>query len=388
MTVTVLAATGVSYTVARIGADPTASGLIPIGSGYTYGRRLSTDSTTGETKLVSRTADDALDDLEAMIGLGAVKTEVNKLLASLEIERRRREQNLPVFATSRHMVFTGPPGVGKTVVARAIGDIYRSLGVLRKGHLIEADRSQLVGGYIGQTALKTLDVCRSALDGVLFIDEAYSLASAEWKGDFGREAIEALLKYMEDHRDRLVVIVAGYPAEMHRFVASNPGLASRFTKTVNFPAYDPSELCEIFRAMATEQQYLLPIGFEAKLAPWIESQRGDPQWGNARSMRTLLEKAREAHALRSSSDPAANVAEFELSDIEAAIRDSLARVNGALDLRLDLCRKTQSSGGSIPRRLGKTCGNGAAAAGETYTHPGQLAGKTTERCCHLLLQRD
>ena len=109
---------------------------------------------------------------------------------------------------------------------------------------------------------------------------------------------------------------------MHRFIASNPGLASRFTKTVNFPAYDPSELCEIFRAMVTEQQYLLPIGFEAKLAPWTESQRGDPQWGNARSMRTLLEKVREAHALRSSSDPAANVAEFELSDIEAAIRDS------------------------------------------------------------------
>jgi SpoVK/Ycf46/Vps4 family AAA+-type ATPase len=320
--VTLLAATGASYTVARIGADPAASGLVPVGSGYTYGRRLSTDRTTGETKLVSRTADDALDDLEAMIGLGAVKTEVNKLLASLEIERRRREQDLPVFATSRHMVFTGPPGVGKTVVARAIGDIYRSLGVLRKGHLIEADRSQLVGGYVGQTALKTLEVCRSALDGVLFIDEAYSLASSEWKGDFGREAIEALLKYMEDHRDRLVVIVAGYPAEMHRFITSNPGLASRFTKTINFPAYDPSELCEIFRAMVTEQQYLLPIGFEAKLAPWVDAQRDDPQWGNARSMRTLLEKVREAHALRSSSDPAANVAEFELADIEAAIRDS------------------------------------------------------------------
>src|SRR5205823_4572822 len=192
---------------------------------YSYGQRPSTDRTTGETKLVSRTADDALDDLEAMIGLGAVKTEVNKLLASLEIERRRREQNLPVFATSRHMVFTGPPGVGKTVVARAIGDVDRSLGVLRKGHLIEADRSQLVGGYVGQTAMKTLEVCRSALDGVLFIDEAYSLAATEWKGDFGREAIEALLKYMEDHRDRLVVIVAGYPTDMHRIIASNPGLA-------------------------------------------------------------------------------------------------------------------------------------------------------------------
>jgi stage V sporulation protein K len=322
LTATILAATAIGYIASRVGADPVSLGLLPAGAGYTYGRRLSVDPVTGESKMVSRTADDALDDLEHMIGLAPVKVEINKLLASLEIERRRRQQNLPVFATSRHMVFTGPPGVGKTVVARAIGDIYRSLGVLRKGHLIEADRSALVGGYIGQTALKTLEVCRSALDGVLFIDEAYSLSQSEYKGDYGREAIEALLKYMEDHRDRLVVIVAGYPVEMHRFVASNPGLASRFTKTIDFPAYSAVELCEIFRSMATEQQYLVPVGLEGKLAPWIESQRNDPQWGNARAMRTLLERVREAHALRTSRDPAANVAAFEMSDIEAGIRDS------------------------------------------------------------------
>ena len=320
--VTILAAAGIGYVAARIGSDPIALGLVPVGSGYTYGRRLSINASTGKTELVSRTADDALDDIDSMVGLGPVKSEINKLLASLEVERRRREQNLSVSATSRHMVFTGPPGVGKTVVARALGDIYRSLGVLRKGHLIEADRSQLVGGYVGQTAMKTLDVCRSALDGVLFIDEAYSLAASEWKGDFGREAIETLLKYMEDHRDRLIVIVAGYPTEMHRFIASNPGLASRFTKTIDFPPYQVSELCEIFRSMATEQQYLLPIGFEQKLSPWIEQQRNDPQWGNARSMRTLLEKVREAHALRTSQDAEANLAEFHLADIEAAIRDS------------------------------------------------------------------
>ena len=320
--VTILAAAGIGYVAARIGTDPIALGLVPVGSGYTYGRRLSINASTGKTELVSRTADDALDDIDSMVGLGPVKSEINKLLASLEVERRRREQNLSVSATSRHMVFTGPPGVGKTVVARALGDIYRSLGVLRKGHLIEADRSQLVGGYVGQTAMKTLEVCRSALDGVLFIDEAYSLAASEWKGDFGREAIETLLKYMEDHRDRLIVIVAGYPTEMHRFIASNPGLASRFTKTIDFPPYQVSELCEIFRSMATEQQYLLPIGFEQKLSPWIEQRGNDPQWGNARSMRTLLEKVREAHALRTSQDPEANLAEFHLADIEAAIRDS------------------------------------------------------------------
>ncbi len=322
LTATILAATAIGYIASRVGADPVSLGLLPAGAGYTYGRRLSVDPVTGESRMVSRTADDALNDLEAMIGLAPVKVEINKLLASLEIERRRREQNLPVFATSRHMVFTGPPGVGKTVVARAIGDIYRSLGVLRKGHLIEADRSALVGGYIGQTAMKTLEVCRSALDGVLFIDEAYSLSQSEYKGDYGREAIEALLKYMEDHRDRLVVIVAGYPVEMHRFIASNPGLASRFTKTIDFPAYSAAELCEIFRSMAIEQQYLVPVGLEAKLAPWIDSQRDDPQWGNARAMRTLLERVREAHALRTSRDPAANVAAFEMSDIEAGVRDS------------------------------------------------------------------
>jgi stage V sporulation protein K len=322
ITLTIVSATGIGYIAARLGADPASSGFVPIGAGYTYGRRLTADPGTGETRTVTRTADDALDDLDMMVGLASVKNEINKLLASLEVERRRREQGLPVFATSRHMVFTGPPGVGKTVVARAIGDIYRSLGVLRKGHLIEADRSQLVASYVGQTAPKTLDVCRTALDGVLFIDEAYSLSPGEWKGDFGREAIEALLKYMEDHRDRLVVIVAGYPAEMHRFIASNPGLASRFTKTIDFPPYDGLELCEIYRAIASEQQYLLPIGFETVLAPWIDSQRDDPQWGNARSMRTLLEKTREAHALRTSRDPNASVAEFELSDIQSAIRDS------------------------------------------------------------------
>ncbi len=321
MLTAIAAAAGISYTASRLGADPTGMGFVPVGSGYTYGRRLTTDPVTGETALKSRTADDALDDLEAMVGLGPVKSEINKLIASLELERRRREQQLPVHATSRHMVFTGPPGVGKTVVARALGDVYRSLGVLRKGHLVEADRSQFVGGYVGQTALKTLELCRSALDGILFIDEAYSLSS-EWKGDFGREAIEALLKFMEDNRDRLIVIAAGYPNEMQHFIASNPGLASRFTKTINFPAYESWELCQIFAGMAHAQHYSLPDGFEHILTPWIEARRRDLQWGNARSMRTLLEKVREAHALRCARDLDADVSSFDLSDIDAAVRDS------------------------------------------------------------------
>ena len=192
--------------------------------------------------------------------------------------------------------------------------------VLRKGHLVETDRSDLVAGYVGQTAPKTLDKCKEALDGILFIDEAYSLVGqkdAQW--DFGREAIDTLLKFMEDHRDRIIVIVAGYPNEMRRFVSANPGLASRFTKTVEFPPYQPDELCDIFKGMAVRQNFQLPSGFETKLRPWIEDNDKREQWGNAREMRTLLEKAREAQAMRIASDADADLTMLETTDLEQAM---------------------------------------------------------------------
>jgi hypothetical protein len=268
----------------------------------------------------ARTAADALNDLDAMVGLGSVKDEVNKLIARLQVEAKRRAQNLPVSPMSLHMVFTGPPGVGKTQVARALGDIYRSLHVLRKGHLVETDRSDLVAGYIGQTAPKTLDKCKEALDGILFIDEAYSLVGQkDAQFDFGREAIDTLLKFMEDHRDRIIVIVAGYPNEMRRFVSANPGLASRFTKTVEFPPYQPDELCDIFKGMAVRQNFKLPSGFEVKLRPWIEENDQREQWGNAREMRTLLEKSREAQAMRIAADPNADLTMLETADLEQAM---------------------------------------------------------------------
>ena len=253
-----------------------------------------------------------------MIGLAPVKDEVNKLIARLQVEQKRREQGLPVTPMSLHMVFTGPPGVGKTQVARALGEVYRLLKVLRKGQLVEVDRAGLVAGYIGQTAMKTLDQCKAAVDGILFIDEAYSLSALGVGHDFGREAIDTLIKFMEDNRDRIVVIVAGYPKEMRRFISSNPGLASRFTKTIEFPPYSAQEPSKIFRAMATAQHFKLPAGFEAKLLPWINANAKRDDWGNAREMRTLLEKVREVQALRIMKEPNDDLTRIELVDLVQA----------------------------------------------------------------------
>ena len=261
----------------------------------------------------------AIEDLEAMVGLVSVKREVNGLIARLQVEQKRRAQGLPTPPLSLHMVFTGPPGVGKTEVARALGDIYRSLRALRIGHLVEVQRSDLVAGFIGQTAPKMLAKCNEAMDGILFIDEAYTLAGTPGSsGDFGREAIDTLLKFMEDHRDRIMVIVAGYPNEMRRFIDTNPGLAGRFTKTIDFPRYHPDDLCEIFRRMATKQGFTLPDSFAIRIKPWIAERSRSEDWSNAREMRTLLEKSREAQALRLAKDGSANLSHIEVADLMTA----------------------------------------------------------------------
>jgi stage V sporulation protein K len=261
----------------------------------------------------------AIEDLEAMVGLTPVKREVNGLIARLQVEQKRRMQGLPTAPLSLHMVFTGPPGVGKTEVARALGNIYRSLRALRVGHLVEVQRADVVAGYIGQTAPKMLEKCREALDGILFIDEAYTLAGTPGSGgDFGREAIDALLKFMEDHRDRIMVIVAGYPNEMRRFIDTNPGLAGRFTKTIDFPRYSAEEMCEILRRMAERQHFTLPDGFQARIKPWITERSRAEDWANAREMRTLLEKAREAQAMRISMNPSADLSRLEIEDLVKA----------------------------------------------------------------------
>jgi stage V sporulation protein K len=260
-----------------------------------------------------------IEALEEMVGLVPVKREVNGLIARLQVEQKRREQGLQTATLSLHMVFTGPPGVGKTEVARALGNIYRALRVLRVGHLVEVQRSDLVGQFIGQTAPKMLEKCNEALDGILFIDEAYTLAGTPGSsGDFGREAIDALLKFMEDNRDRLMVIVAGYTNEMRRFMDTNPGLAGRFPKTIEFPSYSSDNLCEIFRRMTEKQHFALPEGFQTRIKPWIGERSRAEDWANAREMRTLLEKTREAQAMRLSTDPSADLSRIENIDLMRA----------------------------------------------------------------------
>ncbi len=185
-------------------------------------------------------------ELDSLIGLESVKQEVKSLVNLVKVRRLRKENGLPIPPMSLHMVFMGNPGTGKTTVARIISGLYAAIGVLEKGQLIEVDRSGLVAGYVGQTALKTQEVIKSALGGVLFIDEAYSLASGG-ENDFGREAIETILKAMEDHRDELIVVVAGYDGPMEKFINSNPGLQSRFNKYIYFPDYTGRELMAMFR---------------------------------------------------------------------------------------------------------------------------------------------
>lgn len=260
------------------------------------------------------TLEELLDKLNSLIGLAGVKKEVSSLINLLKIKKIRDERGFETANVSKHLVFLGNPGTGKTTVARLLSKIYKQLGALEKGQLVEVDRAGLVAGYVGQTALKTKEKIDEAMGGILFIDEAYTLAKGG--NDFGQEAIDTILKAMEDNRDNFVVIVAGYPEPMELFLKSNPGLKSRFNKNILFEDYSKEELFSIFEAFCQSYQMRLSKKAEDNLKAYLDwlVQNKDEDFANGREMRNLFEKALSNQANRLADKP--DITDAELNTIE------------------------------------------------------------------------
>ena len=268
--------------------------------------------------------EDLLAELDTYIGLAVVKQEVRDLINMVQVYKLREQHGLPTTDMSLHMVFTGNPGTGKTMMARMMARIYRSLGILSKGQLVEVDRSGLVAGYVGQTALKTQKVIEKAMGGVLFVDEAYAL-NGRSDNDFGQEAIDTLLKAMEDHRDDLVVIVAGYTDLMDKFIHSNPGLESRFNRFLLFEDYSLDELVAIFK-MRCGKGYVLSPEAEPLVRDYIAEESADDGFGNARGVRNLFE-----HILVAQNNRLVKVENITREDLMTITADDVLHARGKLD---------------------------------------------------------
>ena len=269
--------------------------------------------------------EDLLAELDSYVGMDAIKTEVRSLINMVQVYKLRREHDLPTTDMSLHMVFSGNPGTGKTTVARIMSRIYHSLDILSKGQLVEVDRSGLVAGYVGQTALKTQKVIEKAMGGVLFIDEAYALNSKS-ENDFGQEAIDTILKAMEDHRDDLVVIVAGYTELMDRFIHSNPGLESRFNRFLLFEDYTPEQMVAIFKMQCKKGCYVLAQGTEELVRDFIAEESADDSFGNARGVRNLFE-----HILVAQNNRLAKMENVTRDDLMQILPDDVLSARGKID---------------------------------------------------------